>query len=62
VLMVCNIPPVSIGILSVVCVRGLIFQKKVMENIYYEMSAHYVINIRVGFNTFKGKGIMVISP
>ena len=32
-----------------------------MENIYYVMSAHYVINIRVGFNTFKGKGIMVIS-
>jgi hypothetical protein len=32
-----------------------------MENIYYVTSAHYVINIRVGFNTFKGKGIMVIS-
>jgi hypothetical protein len=45
----CNIPPVSIGVLSVDHVRGIkIMESKLME-IFYEKSAFYGKSIRVVF-------------
>ena len=58
----CNIPLVGIGILPVKRVRGHMFMKFItVRNVYDAVLVKHELIIRVSANTFKTKGIMVLS-